>query len=117
MTYTLMPTSYSHQLFEQPFYDATGLRTTEVAYMALVFFISGQVNQQLAVTIVLFVTLGVAGGILMITLSFKIWKGLRNYSGESATLALNQKRIFALLIFQVRVVVVKTKHDSRSPCL
>lgn len=100
-----MPSTVTHEFFEKPFYNATGLHITEVAYMGAPFFLSGMVNPEVIIMVAMFLLLGIIGGYLMITLSVKIWKGLRNHTGESATLAQNQRRIFALLVFQVKLEI------------
>ena len=102
LVYGLIPTAKCEELFEEAFYRATGYRIQETAYDCGMVFYHGQLNWILFAALGIFtVVASVAAGII-ITVALRTTRKLKTISAESQAMANQQKKIFTLLIFQVK---------------
>lgn len=102
LVYAIIPTAKCEELFEEAFYQATRYRIQETAYDCGMVFYHGQLNWILFAALGSFtVVASVAAGII-ITVALRTTRKLKTISAESQAMANQQKKIFTLLIFQVK---------------
>lgn len=83
------------------FINATGVSLTEIGYLGSMVFTKTGLNMKMLVVLWIYGILSLGAGFTMIKLALRIAKTLKSSSATSETITKHQKRIFALLMFQV----------------
>lgn len=104
IVYALVPSSVCEEVFGEGFFRATGYSMSETAYNGAIVFYRGQFNWILFLALGSFSTLIFFSAAIIFTVALKTTRKLKTISMESQAMANHQRKIFTLLVFQVRII-------------
>ena len=105
--YSLERSTHCEELMNAEFINAAGVSLTEIGYLGSIVFTKTGLNMKMLVVLWIYGILSLGAGFTMIKLALRIAKTLKSSSATSETITKHQKRIFALLMFQVSQMPIK----------
>lgn len=115
MAYVAHRSPLYEDLVNDAFINTTGFSLAETGYIGCIVFTKAGLNLNLVAVVSAFLIFSISVGGIMVKLAVKIAKTLRN-SSLSGIVAIHQKRIFILLLYQVlNMLPIQKLHLARPP--